>query len=223
MTGKAFHQVLTCETEAARQQLMSLPLFADAVAGQVTRPMYIAFLGEAYHHVRHTVPLMMACGARLPGDYEWLREKLVHYVDEEVGHQEWILNDIAAAGGDAEAARQSRPAFPTEVMVAYAYDAIQRGNPVSFFGMVHVLEGTSTALATQAAEGIARALQLPKRAFSYLTSHGALDVEHVSFFNDLVDRIDRPDDQAAIIHASRMFSRLYGDIFRYLHQEFQSQ
>ncbi len=37
-------------------------------------------------------------------------------------------------------------------MVAYVYDYIARRNPVGFFGMVHVLEGTSTALATTAAQ-----------------------------------------------------------------------
>lgn len=214
-----FHEILERHTQDARHEFLSQPLFADALAGRVSVPLYIAFLGQAYHHVKHTVPLMMACGARLGEDYEWLREKLVHYIDDEVGHQEWILNDIAACGGDAEAVRRSRPAPPTELMVSYAYDTVARGNPVGFFGMVHVLEGTSITLATQAATQIAQALQLPKKAFSYLNSHGALDVGHVKFFQDLVDGFDKPIDREAIIHASRMFSRLYGDIFHHLHQE----
>ena len=217
-----FHQQLELETAAARGEFLSLPLFADALAGRVSIPLYIAFLTQAYHHVKHTVPLMMACGARLGDDYEWLREKLVHYVEDEVGHQEWILNDIAACGGDAEAVRHGRPAHATEVMVAYAYDTVNRRNPVGFFGMVHVLEGTSIALATNAATRIASALQLPKKAMSYLNTHGSLDIEHVAFFSALVDRFDRPADQDAVIHASRAFSRLYGDIFRQLHQEFAS-
>ena len=37
-------------------------------------------------------------------------------------------------------------------MVAYAYDTVQRRNPVGFFGMVYVLEGTSVALALSAAD-----------------------------------------------------------------------
>jgi hypothetical protein len=41
--------------------------------------------------------------------------------------------------------------LPIELMVAYLYDLIARGNPVGLFGMVNVLEGTSIALATQAA------------------------------------------------------------------------
>ena len=37
-------------------------------------------------------------------------------------------------------------------MVAYAYDMIHRVNPIGFFGMVLVLEGTSTAAAHRQAE-----------------------------------------------------------------------
>jgi hypothetical protein len=214
-----FHQVLQDQTTAERAQLLGQPLFANALAGRVTRPLYCAFLAQAYHHVRHTVPLMMVAGGRLGPDHEWLREKLVHYIEEEYGHHEWILDDIRAAGGDADAVRRSEPAFPTEMMIAYAYDTVQRGNPVGFFGMVHVLEGTSTALATRAATSLASSLQLPPRAFRYLSSHGTLDLQHMDFFRELIDALDKPADRAAVIHASRRFYRLYGDIFAHLHQE----
>ncbi|TMP74294.1 biliverdin-producing heme oxygenase, partial [Pseudoalteromonas phenolica] len=100
-----------------------------------------------------------------------------HYIEEEMGHQEWILNDIAACGVDKEVIRHSMPSFATEMMVSYAYDSITRKHPLSFFGMVNVLEGTSIALADDAARQIANKLGLPRSAFSYLTSHGALDVE----------------------------------------------
>jgi pyrroloquinoline quinone (PQQ) biosynthesis protein C len=202
------------DTAAARAELLAVPVIADALAGRVARAQYLAFLGEAYHHVKHTVPLLMACGSRLPESRGWLRGAIVEYIAEEAGHDEWILNDIVAAGGDADAVRAGAPAPATELMVAYVYDTIARGNPVGFFGMVHVLEGTSIALATHAAQSLRRALDLPPEAFTYLTSHGALDEQHVRFFAGLMDRIDDAADQAAITHAARMVYRLYGDVFR---------
>ena len=72
----------------------------------------------------------------------------------DMGHQEWILNDIAACGYDRERARNSRPNPSTELMVAYAYDTVQRVNPLGFFGMVQVLEGTSIRIADAAADAI---------------------------------------------------------------------
>jgi heme oxygenase len=182
----------------------------------VSLPSYLAFLREAYHHVRHTVPLLRACKAALPSRNDWLRGPLDEYIEEEQGHDAWILDDIRACGADAEAVRMGQPGHATEVMVAYAYDTIARRNPLGFFGMVYVLEGTSVSLALMAADQIQKPLRLPDAAFSYLRSHGTLDREHTAHFALLMDQVDSPEDQADIVHAARAFFRLYGDVFRSL-------
>ena len=210
----SFYERLQRETAAERARLLDAPILRDAVTGQVTLHQYTAFLGQAFHHVRHTVPLLMACGARLPSRHEPLRHAIAEYIEEEIGHEEWILDDIAACGGDREAAKQSVPGVEAELMVSYAYDWIARNNPVGFFGMVHVLEGTSVSIATTAAERIARTLHLPPAAFTYLNSHGSLDQEHVRFFATLMDGLDDEGDRAAVIHVARVMFRLYGDLFR---------
>lgn len=212
----SFHQQLLDQTQAERRELLSIPIIQDALAAKIARDDYIAFLTQAYHHVRHTVPLLMACGARLPARLEWLRTAVGEYIEEEMGHQEWILDDLQACGADRAAIAASEPAHATELMVSYAYDTIHRRNPVGFFGMVLVLEGTSVALATRAANTLQTSLDLPRNAFSYLLSHGDLDIEHVGFFKRLMDRIDDEGDKAAIVHAARRFYVLYGDIFRTL-------
>jgi pyrroloquinoline quinone (PQQ) biosynthesis protein C len=204
------------ETQDDRNYLLSSPIIHRTLSGDITLQDYVAFLTQAYHHVKHTVPLLMAVGSRLPEDKEWLREAVAEYIEEELGHQEWILNDIAACGFDKEAVRRSQPSAATELMVAYAYDTVNRVNPIGFFGMVHVLEGTSVTTADKAASSIKDALQLPAKAFSYLRSHGALDVEHVKFFESLMDRIADPAEQQQIIHSAHMFFRLYANIFRTL-------
>lgn len=209
-----FYEELVRVTEAERAEFLAIPFLQDGVAGRLTLDQYVAFLTQAYHHVKHTLPLLMACGARLPERFEWLRTAVAEYIEEETGHQEWILNDIAACGADAEAVRHGQPALPTELMIAYAYDTVQRGHPAGFFGMVLVLEGTSVALATRAAENLQAALALPPQAFSYLASHGALDVSHIDFYKRLVNRLERDEDKQPIVHGAKVFYRLYGDIFR---------
>ena len=220
-----FYQTLLQATEKERAELMSLPLITKGAAGAISHATYIGFLTQAYHHVKHTTPLLMACGGRLPAHYEWLRTAIGEYIEEEMGHQEWVLNDIETCGGDKEAVRHSTtPAtsasLATEVMVAYAYDMINRVNPVGFFGMVLVLEGTSTAVATQAGETLMQSLNLPKKAFSYLLSHGSLDISHVSFYESLVNQITNPEDQATLIHSAKTFYQLYGNIFRTIDAEY---
>lgn len=211
-----FHSRLLEQTTEARRSLLGAPIIQGTLRGEVSLPSYLAFLREAYHHVRHTVPLLLACRAALPARHQWLREPLAEYVVEEEGHDQWILNDIWACGGDAEAVRQGTPGHATEVMVAYAYDTIARRNPLGFLGMVHVLEGASVSLALMAAEQIQKPLALPDSAFSYLRSHGVLDREHTAHFENLMNKIEDPRDQADIVHAARAFFRLYGDVFRSL-------
>jgi pyrroloquinoline quinone (PQQ) biosynthesis protein C len=217
-----FYKELLDATATEREALLGLPLLQAGQRGEVSLDAYIAFLAEAYHHVKHTVPLLMACGARLPERYEWLREGMAEYIEEELGHQEWILSDIQACGADSEAVRHGRPGQATELMVAYAYDMVYRVNPIGFLGMVLVLEGTSTAMATQAGEALMQSLGLGKKAFTYLSSHGALDVGHTEFYERLVNRIEDKHDRQALINSAKMFYKLYGDIFRELADRFLS-
>lgn len=55
---------------------------------------------------------------------------------------------------ETQAERTSAPGFETEMMVSCACDLVKRVNPLEFFGMVHVLEGTSVAVADNAAGAI---------------------------------------------------------------------
>lgn len=211
-----FYLELQERTADAHRHLLGAPVIQGCLRGEVSLVSYAAFLGQAYHHVSHTVPLLQACRRALPPRHAWLERPLEEYVAEEQGHDEWILDDLRACGADAQAVRAGRPGHATEVMVAYAYDTIARGNPLGFLGMVHVLEGTSVALALAAADQIQRALALPDAAFGYLRSHGLLDREHTAHFGLLMDRIEDAGDRDAIVHAARAFYRLYGDVFREL-------
>lgn len=212
---KLFERLQT-ETINERNYLISSPIIKRCFEGEISVDDYVRFLSQAYHHVKHTVPLLMNVGAKLPESKEWLREAVAEYIEEELGHQEWILNDIAACGFDKEIVRHSKPNFNTELMVSYAYDAVNRVSPLMFFGMVHVLEGTSIALADNAAEVIKGKLQLPQNAFSYLRSHGALDIEHVKFFENLMDKITDKNEQDIIVESAKRFYVLYANIFRSL-------
>ncbi|KQN40074.1 long-chain fatty acid--CoA ligase [Pseudomonas sp. Leaf48] len=210
----SFFDRLQEATHQERTELFNLPIIRNALEGDVSLESYRAFLEQAYYHVRHTVPLMMACGARLPLRLEWLREAVCEYIDDEYGHEQWVLNDIEACGGDRNAVRDGHPSLPIELMVSFLYDLIARDNPVGLFGMVNVLEGTSIALATHAAGSIRERLELPESAFTYLSSHGSLDIEHMQTYSLLMNQLEDPGDQAAVIHASKVVYRLYADMFR---------
>lgn len=209
-----FYDRLQQETQNARKELYAVPQLADGLSGKISRDTYVAYLTEAFHHVKHTVRFMMAMGLALPDSKKWLHDAISEYIEEEKGHEEWILNDIAAAGSDKEKARAATPNLETQVLVAYNYDYIARKNPVGFLGMVFMLESTSTQIANTGADAIMAGLGLPKAAFSYLYSHGALDIEHLKFFETLVNQITDPVDQAAIIEVANNTFRLFANVMR---------
>jgi pyrroloquinoline quinone (PQQ) biosynthesis protein C len=217
-----FYPQLQHNTARERTALLGTPIVTAALEGRVDRTQYLRFLQRAFHHVRHTPELLRVCDARVPGEQKWLREALAHYIEEETGHHEWILDDIAAAGGDAEAVRASEPDFDTDVMVAYAYDTVTRRNPVGLFGMVYVLEGTSVSLASRLATLLQESLELPASAFTYLRSHGALDVEHIGHFENVVNRLETQADRRSVEDGAKTFFRLYGNVLHGIATEEQA-
>jgi pyrroloquinoline quinone (PQQ) biosynthesis protein C len=211
-TPTRFYQRLQAETQAERAALLSTPLIQHALSGQMTVQQYQAFLEQAYQHVRHTTPLLRLMASKMSGDRLWLVPALEDYAREEEGHEHWILSDIAATGGKPDLSAAKSPSVDTLAMVASAYFQIEHDNPIGFFGMVHVLEGTSVKVASHAADRIQASTGLPDAAFTYIRSHGGLDTEHVQYFETLVEQLT-PEDQTCLLRCAKSFYVLYRRMF----------
>jgi pyrroloquinoline quinone (PQQ) biosynthesis protein C len=210
-----FYDQLIAETVVERDGFRAIPIIQEVMRGGATHAMYLDFLGQAYHHVTHTFPLLALAASRTRElSYQ---KALLSYMNEEQGHDEWILEDIRSLGGDAEAVRNNKSGAACQIMVAYSYYAVEYIDPYALLGSVHVLEGMSAALADLAASSIQKSLSVNGDAgFSYLRSHGAIDIGHVAFFKALVDDIADRRIFEIVLESARMFYKLYGDIFREL-------
>jgi long-chain acyl-CoA synthetase len=101
-------------------------------------------------------------------------------------------------------------------MVAYAYDLINTRQSGRL--LRHGLRARRHERRARAAPpptSIQQALGLPNKAFSYLRSHGTLDQEHTKHLAALLEQMT-PEDQADVLHAAKVFYKLYGDVFRAL-------
>lgn len=210
----SFFDDLINDTSAERAAFADIPQIRDGLQGRISRETYVAYLAQAYHHVRHTAPLMQLTHGRLDDGHARYKTALDDYIAEETGHEQWILNDIRAAGGDPDETVRNGPNAATEIMVAFAYDYVSRVAPMGFFGMVFVLESVSIQLASLGADAVRGSLGLPQSAFTYLVSHGALDQDHIAFLKGLLDGVEDAADREAITHMARRMFGLFGDLFR---------
>ncbi len=73
----SFYDQLRADTAESEREFRAIPLIATAISVGVELPLYSTFLASAYHHVRHTCPLMGLALSRCSIDDGALRQGLL--------------------------------------------------------------------------------------------------------------------------------------------------
>jgi hypothetical protein len=160
---------------------------------------------------------MAAAAARCDDRFREVRFELYERIDEEKGHDEWVLADIEAVGGDVGAARRLLPAsLPAQAMIGFNYYASERIHPCAVLGMLYALEVISSVYGGRAADSIARSLDrdIDQGGFSFLSSHATMDVDHMAKLTRLLKTIDDPQAQSAVVNATRVNFHQFGQLFQ---------
>ena len=58
-----FYDRLIAATERERNGFISIPLISEVLRTGASRKLYLDFLTQAYHHVKHTFPLLAFAAA----------------------------------------------------------------------------------------------------------------------------------------------------------------
>lgn len=210
----SYYDQLLRETAIDREEFRVMPMVQSIIAEGMSRQDYLGFLEQLYHMVWHFVPTIAAAAARCGDDRRDVRYALYDHIEQEKDHETWVLNDIEAVGGDPDIARRSLPIAPIQALIGYNYDIVQRVNPCGVFGMVHVLEEIAVGFASEASEALSESIGLPSpEGISFLSSHGTMDVDHLTKLRDLLDTFDDAADKSIVIEASRVNYRLFRTIF----------
>src|SRR6266513_34312 len=91
-------------TDKDRRTFEGLPKVQRMSNQGLSLPEYLDFLHDIYHVVWHFCPIMAAAAGRCGDDFKQVRQALYEDIREEQGHEEWVIEDIKALGGDAAAA-----------------------------------------------------------------------------------------------------------------------
>jgi len=208
----AFYQKLTHNTDLEAQGLYAIPILYNGTLGNINLETYLNFLTESYHIATQLEPLLSVFEQRLDPKLRHQDDNIDNIRIEKNHYAEYLLDDIRHAGGDSRQVMQSHPGLHTELMIAYSWDTVQRGNPLGLLGLLHVLDYTCLALAQKAASNIASKLELPDMAFTYMHKFTADSPAIISLCR-LIDQVNDPRDQQTLCHYTKAFYLLYGNIF----------
>lgn len=211
----SFFITLIENSDASRRAIEAEPRVQAMIHHGLTLPEYQSFLHELYHIVWHFCPVMAAGIARCGDEFRDVRYALYERIEDEKGHEAWVLEDIGALGGDVSAAG-SPPSSPVQAMIAFNYYAAERVHPCSVLGMLYVLEVVSSVYGGRVAEAIARRIGRDPAAggFRFLSSHASMDLDHMASLNRLVRTIADPAAQAAILRSTQVNFHQFAQIFR---------
>jgi hypothetical protein len=199
-------------SERLRQKLsFALPAFAE-VAWRIWDSPHVASLYQEYlctMHciVRSSVPLMETAIARaheLDSDpvAAGVAAYLESHVDEERGHDEWVLQDLEATGFDRDEPLRRIPPPAVAAVVGSQYYWICHHHPVALLGHIAVVEGYPPSVSL--AHTLEERTGFGPDAFRSLARHSMLDIHHRDEFLDALDALPLGPEHEEIVGVSAL-------------------
>jgi len=199
----AFFMELVSRTDEARREFETNSRVLDIVANGLNLERYRKLLLELYHVVWHFNPTCAAAACRITDQHRDVRYFLYDHMNEEKGHEEWVLNDLQVVGVSGEQARAYEPTLVMLGLNGYNYWSADRRHPCSVLGMLYALEVVASVYGGQMTAAITESLLLEgDRGISFISSHATLDAEHLADLRVVLNKIEDELAQAAVIEST---------------------
>jgi pyrroloquinoline quinone (PQQ) biosynthesis protein C len=194
---------LVTRTDEARRAFEANSKVLDIVAHGLSIERYRRFLLELYHLVWHFNPVCAAAASRIGDTHKAVRYFLYEHMHEEKGHEDWVMNDLAAVDVAADAVHAHRPAPATLGFVGYNYWAADRRHPLSVLGMIYTLEVVASVYGGPMTTAIQDALLLePDRGITFISSHAEMDTKHLEQLRLVLNGVHDDDAKNAIVESA---------------------
>jgi hypothetical protein len=190
---------------------MATPAISNFLTERNSRARYVAFLGRYFQMLQPVVPLVHVAVDHLPQRLDWLRDELLSYTQDESGRAEWLLRDLASAGGSPDLVTQARPPANIRDLHAWLRTVALGDEAVGICGILYVIDATGMILGI-ASNRMQKRLALPDRAFTFLRSAGAVEREHARFLQRVLARLDSDRDRAVVAGCAARMYRLTGEV-----------
>ena len=188
---------LVTRTDEDRRGFETHPVVVAAVADGMNVQRYRALLLELYHVVWHFNPICAAAASRMDDTMQPIRHFLYEHMHEEMGHEDWVLNDLQAISVAPAAARAHAPGVHTLALNGYNYWAADRRHACSVLGMLYTLEVIASVYGGPFASAIRESLLLDgDLGVSFISSHATMDAQHMAELRLILNKL--PDEAALL-------------------------
>jgi len=192
-------------------ELVSEP-YLDASRRFLNHPriasLYPEYLITLYAIVRASVPVMEAAldRARSMADTDPVADGLGVYlqrhIEEERGHDQWLLEDLKGLGVSSSAVLGRVPSATVAALVGTQYYWILHFHPVALLGYLAVAEGYPAA--PSQIEDLIERTGYPRPSFRMLAEHAELDPHHRDELDQLIDSLPLTADLETLLGLSAM-------------------
>lgn len=124
------------------------------------------------------------------------------HVDEELGHDETLLDDLALLGLEREDVLARMPSSAVANLVGAQYYWVLHHHPVAFLGYVGVMEGYPPT--DELVELLLERTGFPREAFTTFAEHGELDPGHRDHLDRTLDALPLTEQHEQVIAASAL-------------------
>lgn len=196
--------------------IVAVEAVRGTLAGRLDSVLYAAYLKNVFHYAQHSSTVIAMAGARCVRTHPELAHYLLVHAEEELGHEQWALDDLAALGVSAEQVRSSRPVPACAAMIGYEYYLAGHANPVGLFGWLYTLEAMGDDLGGRMAQAVGSRLGASgESGIRFLAGHGIADHAHTADLTRMIsEHIRDPADRADVRHAADVVGDLYVRMFQ---------
>jgi pyrroloquinoline quinone (PQQ) biosynthesis protein C len=196
---------LVTRTDEARHAFESHPVVIDAVANGMALDSYRNLLLELYHVVWHFNPVCARAVSRMGDTHAPVRHFLYDHMNEEKGHEDWVLNDLECLGLSRETSRKHAPGIDTLALIGYNHWAADHRHPCSALGMVYALEVIASVYGGPFANATKERLLLEDdRGVSFISSHATLDAQHMAQLREILNHLEDEPSRGAVVESAQV-------------------
>ena len=194
--------------------LQQTPFVSQGLQGHPKREHYVRYLTNVWHYAQHSACVIGMAGANcVRRQHTELADYLLHHAREELGHEQWALDDLRALGEDPSEVVHTRPVPACAAMVGFEYYTAMHANPVGLFGWLYVLEAIGDDLGHIFGDRMAEAFDAPD-CVKFLKGHGDADEQHTRDLTQQITNNVRDADRPDMYHVADVIADLYVRMFR---------